>query len=264
MAAVAETLLITGAAGRIGGMLRPRLARDDRTLRLLDVDPVHAPGEREEVVTASVTDLDALTAACAGADAVVHLGGISGEAAWSSILEVNIHGTFTVFEAARRAGVPRVVFASSNHAVGFHPAVDPVPDDLPPRPDTFYGVSKVTGEALGSLYHDRYGLDVVCLRIGSCAEEPPDARALATWLSPGDVARLVDAAVTVRAPGFRVVWGVSDNTRRRWALGGAAELGYRSADDAEVFAGRDLPADPWTDAFVGGGFCGPSHDEPGV
>ncbi|MDL5159843.1 NAD-dependent epimerase/dehydratase family protein [Actinomycetospora termitidis] len=259
-----HTLLVTGAAGRIGGMLRPRLARPDRILRLLDVATVEDPGEREEVVTASVTDLDALTAACRGADAVVHLGGISSEAPWHEILDVNIHGTFTVFEAARRAGVPRVVFASSNHAVGFHPAVDPVPDDLPPRPDTFYGVAKVAGEALGSLYHDRYGLDVVCLRIGTCIEEPPDARALATWLSPDDVARLVEAAVTVRSPGFRVVWGVSDNTRRRWSLTAAAELGYRSADDAEVFAGRDLPTDPWTDAFVGGSFAGSRYDEPGV
>jgi nucleoside-diphosphate-sugar epimerase len=160
--------------------------------------------------------------------------------------------------------VPRVVFASSNHAAGFHPAVDPVPDDLPTRPDTLYGVAKVTGEALGSLYHDRYGLDVVCLRIGTCFEEPTDARALGTWLSPGDVARLVDAAVTVRAPGFRVVWGVSDNARRRWSLTGACELGYRSSDDAEVYADRDLAADPWTDAFVGGGFCGRRFDEPGV
>jgi uronate dehydrogenase len=156
------------------------------------------------------------------------------------------------------------VFASSNHAVGFHPAVDPVPDDLAPRPDTFYGVAKVTGEALGSLYHDRYGLDVVCLRIGSCFEEPPDARALATWLSPGDVARLVDAAVTAPSPGFRIVWGVSDNTRRRYSLTAAYELGYRSADDAEVFADRDLASDPWTDPFVGGGFCGSRYDEPGV
>lgn len=259
-----ETLLITGAAGRIGGMLRPRLARAGRTLRLLDVAAIDDPGEGEEVVTASVTDLDALTAACRGADAVVHLGGISGEAAWSAILDVNIHGTFTVFEAARRAGVGRVVFASSNHAVGFHPAVDGVPDDLPPRPDTFYGVAKVAGEALGSLYHDRYGLDVVCLRIGSCFEAPPDARALATWLSPGDVARLVDAAVGAPSPGFRIVWGVSDNTRRRFSLTGAHELGYRSADDAEVFADRDLATDPWTDPFVGGGFCGRRYDEPGA
>ena len=261
---MSETLLITGAAGRIGGMLRPRLRRADRTLRLLDVAAVDDPGDREEVVTASVTDLDALTEVCRGADAVVHLGGISSEAAWGEILDVNIHGTFTVFEAARRAGVPRVVFASSNHAVGFHPAVDAVRDDLPARPDTLYGVAKVTGEALGSLYHDRYGLDVVCLRIGSCFEQPPDARALATWLSPGDVARLVEAAVTARAPGFRVVWGVSDNTRRRWSLTAAAELGYRSHDDAEAFADRDVPTDPWTDAFVGGGFCGPRYDEPGV
>ncbi|HWN29460.1 MAG TPA: NAD(P)-dependent oxidoreductase, partial [Actinomycetospora sp.] len=184
-----ERVLVTGAAGRIGGYLRPRLARDGRTLRLLDVLPVDA-GPDEEGVTASVTDLDAVTAACAGADAVVHLGGYAGEEAWDDVLTVNIHGTYVVFEAARRAGVPRVVFASSNHAAGFHPAVDPVPDDLSPRPDTYYGVGKAAGEALGSLYHDRYGLDVVCLRIGTCSDTPPDARSLATWLSPDDCGRL--------------------------------------------------------------------------
>jgi nucleoside-diphosphate-sugar epimerase len=168
-----------------------------------------------------------------------------------------------VFEAARRAGVPRVVFASSNHAAGFHPTVDPVGDDLPPRPDTFYGVGKVTGEALGSLYHDRYGLDVVCLRIGTCRGRPTDARALATWLSPDDCGRLVDAALTCRAPGFRVVWGVSANTRRRWALAGAHEIGYRPRDDAEAYAAEVADRVAGTDVYVGGEFCGREFDAPG-
>lgn len=255
-------VLVTGAAGRIGGYLRARLPRPGRSLRLLDITTPDGVGEHEEAVTASVTDLDAMVAACADVDAVVHLGGQSGEAAWDHILANNIHGTYVAFEAARRAGVGRVVFASSNHAAGFHPALDPVPDDLPPRPDTYYGVSKVAGEALGSLYHDRYGLDVVCLRIGTCSDTPPNARALATWLSPDDCGRLVEAALTCRAPGFRVVWGVSDNTRRRWALAGAHEIGYRPQDDAEIHAAEvgDRTAD--TDGYVGGEFAGPSFDAP--
>lgn len=256
-----ERVLVTGAAGRIGGYLRTRLARPDRVLRLLDVTTPADAGPGEEVVTASVADLDATLGACADVDAVVHLGGHSGEQAWEDILATNIHGTYTVFEAARRAGAGRVVFASSNHAAGFHPGTDPVRDDLPPRPDTYYGVSKVAGEALGSLYHDRYGLDVVCLRIGTCRERPPDARGLATWLSPDDCGRLVEAALTCPSPGFRVVWGVSANTRRRWALAGAHELGYRPRDDAEVFAAEvGDRTSPDTDGYVGGEFCGPGFD----
>ena len=128
------TILITGAAGRIGTMLRSRLARPGRVLRLLDVAPLaQPPGPGEEAVTASVTDMAAMTAACAGADAVIHLGGIPTEDAWAPILDVNINGTYTVFEAARRAGVPRVVFASSNHAVGFAPR-DVVPGPRRGRP----------------------------------------------------------------------------------------------------------------------------------
>jgi uronate dehydrogenase len=262
-----ERVLVTGAAGRIGGYLRARLARPDRTLRLLDVVTPPDAGADEEVVTASVADLDAVVAACTAdgraVDAVVHLGGHSGEEAWEDILTTNIHGTYTVLEAARRAGAGRVVLASSNHAVGFHPGTDPVGDDLPPRPDTYYGVSKAAGEALGSLYHDRYGLDVVCLRIGTCSDRPADARGLATWLSPDDCGRLVEAALTCPSPGFRIVWGVSANTRRRWSLAAAHELGYRPRDDAEVFAAEvGDRTSPGTDGYVGGEFCGPGFDAP--
>jgi NAD(P)-dependent dehydrogenase (short-subunit alcohol dehydrogenase family) len=265
------TILITGAAGRIGTMLRSRLARPGRVLRLLDVTPLSVPpGTAEESVTASVTDLPAMTAACAGVDAVIHLGGIPSEAPWERVLEVNINGAYTVFEAARRAGIPRVVFASSNHAVGFAPREEfPVADDAYPAPDTYYGVSKAAGEAVAALYARRYGMDAVCVRILSCAERPASPRMLATWLSPDDAGRLFDACLTAPSPGFRVVYGVSANTRGGWvSLAGARALGYEPRDDAEdyaaeVIASRGEPddGDP-VFRYLGGEFTLPALDAP--
>lgn len=257
---MSERILITGAGGGIGTAMRPRLARAGRTLRLLDVAKLSDPAPGEELVTASVTDLDALTAACHGVDAIVHLGGLSTENSWDAILQTNIHGTYAVFEAARRAGVPRVVYASSNHAVGFHPN-QAAPDYLFPRPDTYYGVSKVAGEALGSLYHDRYGLHVICLRIGSCFARPQGERMLATWMSYDDCARLLEACLSAPEPGFRVVWGISANTRARWSLDEARALGYQPQDDAEAYADQVEPeSDPEVNRYLGGKFCSPALD----
>jgi nucleoside-diphosphate-sugar epimerase len=260
-------ILITGAAGAVGTLIRPRLARQGRALRLLDVTALE-PGGNEEFVQASVTDMDAVTKACEGVEAVIHLGGISLEAPWADILDVNINGTYTVLEAARRTGVKRVVFASSNHAVGFH-----TPDEYPlaaaatPLPDTYYGVSKVAGEALCALYHHRYGLDVIAIRIMTCFAEPPNPRALSTWLSPDDCARLLEACLAVENPGYRVVYGVSPNTRGGWvSLDEAVALGYRPQDDAEVHAaavlakhGEPAPDDP-VFAHLGGHFTFPALD----
>lgn len=233
-----QRVLITGAAGKIGRMLRERMA--GRPLRLLDVVPPEAarPGEDVETRTASVTDAAAVRDACTGVAAVVHLGGLSVENTWDAILDVNVDGTRTVLEAARLAGVPRVLLASSNHAVGFRTRDDgvPLPADVPIRPDTYYGFSKAAMEALGSLYHDRFGMDVICLRIGTMHPRPEDPRALATWLSPDDGTRLVEACLSAPSPGFRVVWGVSRNTRRWWSLAEGEALGYRPRDDAEVYA----------------------------
>jgi len=263
------TILITGAAGQVGAMLRARLARPGRVLRLLDVKPLAAqPGRAEEAMTASVTDMDAMTAACDGVEAVIHLGGIPTEAPWDGILEVNIHGTYTVFEAARRAGVRRVVFASSNHAVGFYPRADfPAPDYAFPAPDTYYGVSKVSGEALAALYARRYGMDAICVRILSCFEQPRNARMLSTWLSPDDAGRLFEACLTAPSPGFRVLYGVSANTRGGWvSLDEARALGYEPRDDAEDFAAEVGPADPEPDPadpafrYLGGEFTLPALD----
>jgi hypothetical protein len=234
---------------------------------LVDPAPVDtAPAE--EWVTASVTDLGAMTAACAGVDAVIHLAALSGEAAWERIAEVNIKGTYVAFEAARRAGVPRVIYASSNHAVGFTPrSAFPVPDYAFPAPDTYYGVAKVTGEALAALYHHRYRMDAICLRILTCTEKPPSTRALSTWLSPDDAGRLFDACLTVANPGFRVTYGVSANTRGGWvSLAEARALGYEPHDDAEDFAaeiiaeyGEPDPADPVL-AYLGGEYTRPAYD----
>jgi uronate dehydrogenase len=266
---VTGPVLVTGAAGRIGTVLREGLPERGWPVRSLDVVDVPEPRPGEETVVADVTDLDALVSAAGGAAAVVHLGGVSGESTWSAIAHANIEGTYCVLEAARRTGVRRVVLASSNHATGFtgRPAAGLLREiDGPPRPDTYYGVSKVTMEALGSLYADRYGLDVVCLRIGTQAPEPPTLRALATWLSPRDAVALVDAALRAPTPGFRVVWGVSANTRGWWDLTAARSLGYEPQDDAEVYAGALVaahgepdPADP-VHARVGGEFTLPEYD----
>jgi uronate dehydrogenase len=261
------TVLITGAGGAIGTMLRARLPAPGRTLRLLDVAELTA-GDGEEVVQASVTDLAAVTAACSGADAVIHLAALATEAPWESIADVNIHGTYVVFEAARRAGVGRVVYASSNHAVGFTPADRfPAPDYAFPAPDTYYGVSKVAGEALAALYHYRYGIDAICLRILTCAPRPPTVRALSTWLSPDDAGRLFEACLVVPSPGFRVAYGVSRNTRGGWvSLDEARALGYEPVDDAERYAAKVLAAhreDYANDqvmAYLGGEYCLPRYD----
>ncbi len=258
-------VLITGAAGRIGAMLRPRLARADRVLRLVDLAEITA-GPGEEAVRADVTDLVAMTTACSGVSAVIHLAGISAEAPWEQIAAANIHGTYVTFEAARRAGVGRVIFASSNHAVGFTPrAAFPAADYAFPAPDSYYGVSKVAGEALASLYHHRHGMDAICLRILTCADRPRTVRALSTWLSPDDAGRLFEACLAADRPGFRVVYGVSRNTRGGWAsLTEAESLGFHPRDDAEAFAaellggtGQPDPRDPVL-AHLGGEFCLPT------
>ncbi len=233
---MSERILITGAAGGLASLMRPRLAHPDRVLRLVDVVDIADPGPNEEVVTADVTDAAAMTEAMRDVSAVIHLGGHSIEATWEAMLDVNMHGTYVVLEAARAAGVNRVVLASSNHAVGFHPRVAEVPDYTFPRPDTFYGVSKVTMEALGSLYHDSFGMDIVAVRIGSCFGKPKDVRMMAHWLSPDDGARLFEVCMNTPSPGFRVVWGVSDNTRRWLSLDEANALGFEPRDDSEMFA----------------------------
>ncbi|MER6992249.1 NAD(P)-dependent oxidoreductase [Saccharopolyspora hirsuta] len=264
-----QRILVTGAAGQIGRMLRTRLAGPDRVLRLLDIQPPAAaePGEQVELRTAAITDPEAVQQACEDVDAVIHLAGHSRENTWQEILSTNVDGTHNLLEAARKAGVPRVILASSNHAVGFLPVADAgaegFPDETPPRPDTYYGFSKAAVEALGSLYHSRFGIDVICLRIGACTDRPHDERDLSIWLSPDDAGRLFEACLTTPSPGFRVVWGASRNTRQLLSPAGAEQLGYHPRDDAADHAAEVVPNRPGRERdYLGASFTTLPLGEP--
>lgn len=254
------SVLITGAAGRIGSMLRQRLPRLGHQLRLFDRTTIgNADADGSAVIVGEIADSEALSQAFStDVEAVVHLAGQATEAPWPVVQAANIDALVSVFEAARRAGVRRMVYASSNHVTGFTPLSSELPADTAVRPDTLYGVSKAFGEALGRYYVDRYGFDVVAVRIGTCDWRPPDRRALATWLSPDDCARLVDAALRTPVPGYHLVWGVSANTRRQWSLAAGQAIGYHPHDDAERYV-LELPPDGQQpvlagDRLVGGGF----------
>jgi nucleoside-diphosphate-sugar epimerase len=249
-----RTLVITGAAGRLGTYLRSSLAEVATSARLLDIvaPPQAAAGEPVEIHQGSVTDPDLLDAVCGGADAIVHLGGFAGDAPWPDLSEVNVGGTFQVLEAARRHGLKRVVVASSNHAVGFHVrGSQPLADDVAPRPDSLYGASKAAGEALCQFYSVKFSMDIVCLRIGSCFDTPENHRMLSTWLSPADFVRLITASLTASHPGFQLVWGVSANTRRWWSTAGGDAIGFCPEDNAESFAALYPGSNPAPE-YVGG------------
>ncbi len=244
-------VLITGAAGRIGTVLTAGL---DHDLRLTDVAALDDP----RFVRADLTDSAQVDRAVEGVDAVVHLGAVPDEAPFEQIAGPNLHGAFHVFDACRRLGARRIVFASSNHATGMYPVGEPLTEDYPPRPDGLYGASKVYGEALGRMFVERFGLEFVALRIGTFAEHPPDRRALATWLSHGDAVRLVDAALTAPDVGFTIVYGASRNTRRWWPLDDAARrIGYEPRDDAEAYADGLAEGPPYE--FQGGPNTDPAH-----
>ncbi|WP_430782802.1 NAD-dependent epimerase/dehydratase family protein [Actinoplanes sp. G11-F43] len=242
---------MTGADGRIGRMLRTRLSGHD--LRLSDLRG------GDGVDRLDVTDGAAVERAARGADAILHLGGIAGEDSFESLLTANVRGTEQVLAAAYRAGVPRVILASSNHAAGMYRREPDLPDDVPARPDSYYGWSKAAMEALGRLHHDRHGTHVVCLRIGRCADRPATVRDLSVWLSPDDMARLVEASLT--ATGHRLVWGVSANTRRWWSDAGGRAIGFHPADDAEKWAAE--VTDDGSEERVGGDMTGPENPLPG-
>ncbi|WP_423919157.1 NAD-dependent epimerase/dehydratase family protein [Frigoribacterium sp. 2-23] len=261
------TISITGGSGRVATLLRPFLRDAGHDVRLLDVvEPSVglADGERFEVV--DVTDVDALTDAIAGSDLLVHLASYPGERTWREIVDVNIESAHAVHEAAHRAGVGRVLAASSVHAVGLVPNERARDVIVPsPRPDSFYGVGKVVLEALGSLYADRHGTTVVSARIMSAEPEPYDERSLGTWLSPADTARLVEAALTTSERGHHIVWGVSHNTRRAVSLAAGHRIGFYPQDDGETFAANFPDASPSTTPrpdVVGGDFAARPLGEP--
>ncbi|MEO8836205.1 MAG: NAD(P)-dependent oxidoreductase [Caldimonas sp.] len=259
-APVFARLLLTGASGGLGRVLRPRLRRLARVLRVSDIEALDAAGAGEEAVVAALQDAAAVDALVAGADAIVHLGGISTEGPFAPILAANIVGVWNVYEAARRHGVRRIVFASSNHVTGFYRQDEVVAPSDPMRPDGHYGISKAFGENVARFYFDRYGIESVCLRIGSSFPEPKDRRMLATWLSYDDLERLVVASLTAPVVGFSIVYGVSDNTTTWWDNTSARHIGYRAEDSSERFRAALEAREPLPDRgdpggrFQGGAF----------
>lgn len=243
-----DKVLITGAAGSIGGVLREGLAARYRLLRLTDIAPLRRARDGEEIAYADLRDMAAIEQLMQGMEAVVHMGGISEEDTWENILASNIAGTYNVLEAARRHGIRRVVFASTNHVTGFYRRDQRIGPLSPSRVDSRYAVSKAFGENLGSLYADKYGIRVMAIRIGRCLERPYNERLLSTWISPRDMVQLVQIGLEAANLRFAIVYGVSNNTRGWWDNSAAAELGYRPQDDSEVFAKEILSMDPPEDA----------------
>ena len=262
-------ILLTGAAGNLGRVLRERLTRYCDVLRSSDLGPIGDLHEGEESMPCDLGDAAAVDALVRGCDAIVHFGGVSVERPFEEILPANIQGTYNLYEAARRHGVRRIVFASSNHVTGFYRQDEVVSPEDPPRPDGYYGISKAFGEQLARFYFDRYGIESVCVRIGSSFPEPKDRRMLTTWLGYDDLEQLVRRAIFVPQVGCLIVYGVSANRDWWWDNeAAAARLGYVPAQTSEPWRARienEQPPLPETDPvrrYQGGGFVivGPFGD----
>jgi uronate dehydrogenase len=257
-----KKILVTGAAGGVGGHLR-RLLAARYDLVLSDVRPLPGRAKGERFTRGDLSRAADAARITKGVDAIVHLGGYSVEGPWESILQANIVGAYNLFEAARKNGVRRVVFASSHHAVGFHRRERRIDHTADVRPDTRYGVSKVFGEALGRLYADKYGLEVFCIRIGNVNPAPIDERRLSIWSSPRDLAQLVTIGLEHPDVRFEIVYGVSANRRTFYDNANAERLGYRPQDDSDPHAAellaREAPEDPVARLYQGGHFTVVEH-----
>ena len=252
-----KTILITGAAGDVGTHLRRELAGKYR-IRASDLRPIDKVAQ-ETTMRADVSRLADALRITKGVHAVVHLAGYSVEGPWEGILSANIVGCYNVFEAARRNGVKRILFPTSNHATGFYRRDQTIDHRVYPKPDSRYGVSKVFGEALGSLYADKYGMEVFCMRIGNVNPAPIDKRRLSLWFSPRDLAQLVSIGIEHPDIRFEIVYGISGNKRAWYDNSNAYRLGYRPQDDSEIHAtqvlAREKPGDPVAERYQGGVFC---------
>jgi uronate dehydrogenase len=259
-------ILITGAAGDIGTRLRKLFKGVYPQIRISDISIPADIGPDEEFIADDLSDYAQVEKITAGIDGIVHLGGISIEGSWDAIHKSNIVGCYNLFEAAYRAGVKRVVFASSNHAVGFYPRAQKIGVNVTVRPDSRYGVSKAFGEALGSLYADKHGLGVTCIRIGNVNDTPLDKRRLSIWVKPDDLAQLIRIGLEHPDIHFEIFYGASNNEAGWWDNSNAHRFGYRPLARSQDFqtqalaAQEKLPSDPIGDRFQGGPFCSDEYD----
>lgn len=263
-----DRVLLTGAAGGLGKVLRETLRPYAKVLRLSDISPMApAAGPHEEVVPCDLADKAAVNTLCEGVDAIVHFGGISVERPFEEVLDANIRGVFHIYEAARRHGIKRVVFASSNHVIGFYKQSETLDANARRRPDGYYGLSKSFGEDTASFYYDRYGIETVSIRIGSSFPEPQNRRMMSTWLSYRDLTELIGRSLFTPNVGHTIVYGMSANRDVWWDNHLAAHLGFVPQDSSEVFRDKveaqPAPAaDDPVAVYQGGAFvaAGPFED----
>lgn len=255
-----KRVLITGAAGDVGGRCMPLLKAAYPEVVASDI---RVPKDTHGLpfIKADLTSPAEVAKAVAGVDGIFHLGGYSVEGTWEQILNANIVGCYNLFEEARKAGVKRIVFASSNHAVGFYPRSETIPPDVTTLPDSRYGVSKAFGEALGAMYAMKHGMGVTAIRIGNVGEKPLDVRRLSIMLHPEDLVQLVRIGLEHPEIRFDVLYGASDSPRAWWDNSRARQLGYRPKHNSEThladaMAGQaKAPADPIGDYYQGGTYC---------
>jgi len=231
-----KRILLTGAAGGLGKVLRERIKPWAEVVRLSDIADMGEAQQGEELVRCDLSDKAAVLALMEGVDAVLHFGGISTEAPFEAIMQANILGVANLYEAAHKHGVKRLVFASSNHAIGYYRTTDMLDANMPTRPDSMYGVSKVFGEQMSRYYYDRFGLETVCIRIGSSFPQPANKRMMSTYLSYDDLTELLRCSLFAPRVGHTIVFGMSDNDSVWWDNRYAAHLGYRPKDSSSKFA----------------------------
>jgi uronate dehydrogenase len=263
-----KKLLLTGAAGGVGRAIRPLLGEIAEHVVLSDIGEIADVGANESFIRCDLADKAGVYSLFdGGVDGVIHLGGISIEKPFDLILQGNIVGLYNLYEAARHNGMPRIVFASSNHTIGYYERNERIDNTVYPRPDSLYGVSKVFGEAVASLYADKFGQETLSVRIGSCFEKPVNTRMLATWLSYRDFVSLCQRAFVAPKIGHTIVFGASANDEQWWDNSKAAFLGWQPKDSAaqwraevEAAAGREDPTSPAV-IYQGGGFALAGHPE---
>ncbi|MBR7799531.1 NAD-dependent epimerase/dehydratase family protein [Undibacterium fentianense] len=253
-------LLLTGAAGGLGKILRERIKPWANIIRVSDIAEMDAAGDNEEVIRCDLSDKSAVFALMEGVDAVLHFGGISTENTFEAIMSANIQGTYNLYEAIHKHGVKRVVFASSNHTVGYYKTTDYIDANSPRRPDSMYGISKCFGEDLSRYYYDHCGIETVCLRIGSSFPEPINKRMMVTYFSYDDLVEMLRCSLFAPRVGHTIAFGMSNNPAAWWDNRYASHLGYQAKDSSTQFADKfpdtaDYPAkDDITTIYQGGGF----------
>jgi uronate dehydrogenase len=260
-----KPVLLTGASGALGRQIAAYLGGLGWTLKLTDIVPF--PDALPPGASFSRADLNdgvAILRLAEGCGMILHFGGVAVERPFEEVLGPNIRGLYHIYEAARREGA-RVLFASSNHAIGFHERSEPLDDDCQFMPDGYYGLSKMYAEGMGRLYWYKHGVESVLVRIGSCFPEPTEARMLATWLSYGDLCRLCERATLAARTGCCVIWGASKNSRSFWRHDARALIGWEPQDSADAYADRVLgktSGDPIIERYQGGAYTRMDYTRP--